>query len=165
MRCSTRWSTRLRWDEAIQRWRIATNRGDDIRARFVVMAGGPLNMPKLPGIPGIEDFKGKMFHTARWDYDVYRRRLRENPVLDKLADKRVAIIGTGATAIQAIPYLGQYAKQLYVLQRTPSRWMSAATTADRSGMGENAQARLAEGAADEFPSRRDGACWHPASRI
>lgn len=109
----------LRWDNAIKRWRISTDRGDDIRARFVVMANGLLNIPKLPGIPGIHDFKGKMFHTARWEYD-YSGGSCEDPVLDRLADKRVAIIGTGATAIQAIPYLGKYAKHLYVLQRTPS---------------------------------------------
>lgn len=108
----------MRWDESIQRWRITTDRGDDIRARFVVMANGLLNIPKLPGIPGIHEFKGKMFHTARWEYD-YSGGSQKNPVLDKLADKRVAIVGTGATALQAIPYLGKYAKQLYVLQRTP----------------------------------------------
>jgi cation diffusion facilitator CzcD-associated flavoprotein CzcO len=111
--------TALRWDESIKRWRISTNRGDDIRARFVIMAAGVLNMPKLPGIPGIDTFKGKMFHTARWDYE-YTGGTHANPVLDKLADKRVAIIGTGATAIQAVPYLGRYAKELYVIQRTPS---------------------------------------------
>jgi len=111
--------TEMRWDDKIARWRIRTNRGDEIRARFVVMASGLLNIPKLPGIPGIKDFKGKMFHTARWDYS-YTGGTRKNPVLDKLADKRVAIVGTGATAVQAIPYLGRYAKQVYVLQRTPS---------------------------------------------
>ncbi len=111
--------TSLRWDERIKRWRIGTNRGDDIRARFVIMAGGLMNMPKLPGIPGIHGFKGRMFHSARWDYG-NTGGAYGNPVLDKLADKRVAIIGTGATAIQAVPYLGQYAKQLYVLQRTPT---------------------------------------------
>ncbi len=111
--------SRLTWDESIQRWRVSTNRGDDIRARFVVLANGLLNIPKLPAIPGIHDFKGKMFHTARWDYEFTGGSYR-NPVLDKLADKRVAIIGTGATAIQAVPYLGRFAKQLYVLQRTPS---------------------------------------------
>ena len=109
----------LRWDESIRRWRISTNRGDDIRARFVLMCGGPLNRPKLPGIPGMQDFGGRIFHTARWEYD-YTGGSWRNPVLDKLADKRVAIIGTGASAVQAIPYLGRYAKQLYVLQRTPS---------------------------------------------
>jgi cation diffusion facilitator CzcD-associated flavoprotein CzcO len=111
--------TAMRWDEGIKRWRISTSRGDELRARFVIMANGFLNTPKLPGIPGIHDFKGRMFHSARWEYD-YTGGSYANPVLDKLADKRVAIIGTGATAIQAIPYLGRYAKQLYVIQRTPS---------------------------------------------
>ena len=111
--------TSLQWDESIQRWQVKTNRGDSIRARHVIMANGLLNIPKLPGIPGIHDFKGKMFHTSRWEYD-YTGGSYRKPVLDKLADKKVAIIGTGATAIQAIPYLGKYAKQAYVLQRTPS---------------------------------------------
>jgi cation diffusion facilitator CzcD-associated flavoprotein CzcO len=111
--------TSLRWDETIKRWRVGTNRGDEIRARFVVLACGVINMPKLPGIQGIDRFKGKMFHTSRWDY-AYTGGNTQSPVLDKLADKRVAIIGTGATAIQAVPYLARYAKQLYVLQRTPS---------------------------------------------
>lgn len=111
--------TSLRWDESIKRWRITTDRDDEICARFVVMANGLLNIPKLPGIPGIHEFKGQMFHTARWDYD-YTGGTQKDPVLDGLADKRVAIVGTGATAVQAIPFLGQYAKQLYVLQRTAS---------------------------------------------
>lgn len=109
----------LRWDDDIQRWRITTNRGDTIRARFIVMANGLLNIPKLPGIPGIDSFKGKLFHSSRWDYD-YTGGNNRAPVLDKLNDKRVAIIGTGATAIQAVPFLGQYAQHLYVVQRTPS---------------------------------------------
>jgi cation diffusion facilitator CzcD-associated flavoprotein CzcO len=111
--------TSLRWDEELNRWHVGTNRGDHIRARFVVMAAGVLNMPKLPGIHGIDKFKGKMFHTARWDYE-YTGGTPGNPVLDKLADKRVAIIGTGATAIQAVPHLARYARQLTVIQRTPS---------------------------------------------
>jgi cyclohexanone monooxygenase len=111
--------TSLRWDEEIQRWRIATDRGDELRARFVIMANGLLNVPKLPGIPGIHAFKGEMFHTARWDYQ-YTGGDQKNPELTKLADKRVAIVGTGATAVQAIPFLGKYAQQLYVLQRTAS---------------------------------------------
>ncbi len=111
--------TSLRWDEGIKRWVLATDRGDRIRARFVIMANGLLNVPKLPRVPGIHQFKGKMFHTSRWDYE-YTGGSYDSPVLDRLSDKRVAIVGTGATAIQAVPYLGQYAKQLYVLQRTPS---------------------------------------------
>jgi cation diffusion facilitator CzcD-associated flavoprotein CzcO len=109
----------LRWDEKIKRWRVGTNRGDDIRARFVILACGVLNMPKLPGIVGIEEFKGKIFHSARWDFD-YTGGSYQSPVLSKLADKRVAIVGTGATAIQAVPHLARYAKHLYVVQRTPS---------------------------------------------
>jgi len=109
----------LRWDEDSRRWFIRTDRGDEIRARFVVMSNGLINTPKLPGIPGLYGFKGKMFHTSRWAYD-YTGGSCVEPVLDKLADKRVAIIGTGATAIQAVPHLGRFAKQLYVLQRTPS---------------------------------------------
>lgn len=109
----------LRWDEEIKRWRITTRQGDDIRARFVIMANGLLNIPKLPGIPGIHEFKGHMFHTARWDYD-YTGGAEKNPVLEKLADKKVALVGTGATAIQLVPFLGRYAKEFYLLQRTPS---------------------------------------------
>jgi cation diffusion facilitator CzcD-associated flavoprotein CzcO len=111
--------TSVDWDERIQRWRIGTNRGDDIRARHVIMAAGVLNMPKLPGISGIDSFKGKMFHTARWDY-AYTGGGYADPTLDGLKDKRVAIIGTGATSIQAVPHLAKYAKELYVVQRTPS---------------------------------------------
>jgi cyclohexanone monooxygenase len=109
----------LRWDDATKRWRISTNHGDDIRARFIVMASGPWNRPKLPGIPGIKDFTGHSFHSSRWDY-AYTGGSSTDPVLHKLNDKRVAIIGTGATAIQIVPFLGRYAEHLYVFQRTPS---------------------------------------------
>jgi len=108
----------MAWDEDRSRWIIKTNQGDAIKARFVVMANGPLHRPKLPGIPGVRDFKGHTFHTSRWDYD-YTGGGPEGG-LNKLADKAVAIIGTGATAIQCIPFLGEYAKRLYVFQRTPS---------------------------------------------
>lgn len=110
--------TDLTWDEAATRWIVSTNRGDRIRARFVVMANGPLHRPKLPGIPGIETFDGHTFHTSRWDYDYTGGD--QNGGLDKLADKVVGIIGTGATAVQAVPHLGAAAKELYVFQRTPS---------------------------------------------
>lgn len=108
----------LRWCEQSRRWRITTNRGDDIRARFVVMASGPFHRPKLPGIPSISDFTGHSFHTARWDYDYTGGDSTGG--LDKLADKRVALVGTGATGVQVVPFLGEHAKQLYVFQRTPS---------------------------------------------
>ena len=108
----------LRWDEPAARWIVKTNRRDAIKARFVSMANGPLHRPKLPGIPGIERFKGHTFHTSRWDYDY----TGGGPLgkLDKLGDKRIGIIGTGATSIQCVPFLGEAAKQLYVFQRTPS---------------------------------------------
>lgn len=108
----------VRWLEEESRWQVTTQRGDDIRARFVIQATGPANRPKLPGIPGISDFKGHTFHTSRWDYDYTGGD--HNGGLTKLADKRVAIIGTGATAIQCVPFLGKHAKELYVFQRTPS---------------------------------------------
>lgn len=111
--------TSLVWDERLQRWHVGTNRGDDIKARFVIMANGVLNMPKLPAIEGMETFRGKLFHTSRWDYD-YTGGTFGNPVLDKLTDKTVAIVGTGATAIQAVPALAEYCRHLYVVQRTPS---------------------------------------------
>ncbi|MET0704572.1 MAG: NAD(P)/FAD-dependent oxidoreductase [Mycobacterium sp.] len=109
----------LRWDQQIARWRISTNHGDDIRARFVVMASGPWNRPKLPGIPGIKTFSGHSFHSSRWDY-TFTGGTPTAPKLDKLSDKRVAVIGTGATGIQIVPYLGRHAQHLYVFQRTPS---------------------------------------------
>lgn len=109
----------LRWNEDLKRWVISTKQGDEIRARHVILANGLLNIPKLPGIPGINDFKGRLFHTARWDYS-YTGGDQKNPVMDKLGNKKVAIVGTGATAIQLVPFLGKYAKQFYVLQRTPS---------------------------------------------
>lgn len=110
--------TDLSWDEDARRWTVTTNRGDAIRARFVVMANGPLHRPKLPGIPGIEDFRGHTFHTSRWDYGYTGGD--QNGGLDRLGDKTVGIIGTGATAVQCVPHLGAAAKQLYVFQRTPS---------------------------------------------
>src|SRR5262245_34923037 len=109
----------LRWEECSERWRVSTNRDDDIRARFIVMALGLWSKPKLPGIPGIEDFEGRAFHSARWDYE-YTGGSPEDPRLERLADKRVALIGTGATGIQLVPHLGRYAEELYVFQRTPS---------------------------------------------
>jgi cation diffusion facilitator CzcD-associated flavoprotein CzcO len=107
-----------RWDNEEKRWTVTTDRGDLFKARCVIMSSGPLNRPKLPGIPGVEEFKGHTFHTSRWDYDYTGGDTTGG--LYKLADKRVGIIGTGATAIQCVPHLGQWAKQLYVFQRTPS---------------------------------------------
>ncbi len=110
---------RLEWDESASRWIIHTDRGDKIRARFVAMGTGPLHRPKLPGIPGIETFTGHSFHTSRWDY-AYTGGDPAGSPMDKLHDKRVGIIGTGATAVQCIPPLGLSSRELYVFQRTPS---------------------------------------------
>ena len=110
--------TEIRWDESISRWIIRTDRGDEMKAHYIAMANGILTRPKLPGIPGVEKFKGHTFHTSRWDYN-YTGGSADGS-LNKLADKRVGIIGTGATAVQCIPHLGEAAKQLYVFQRTPS---------------------------------------------
>ena len=110
--------TDLKWDEADRRWVISTNRGDRMRARFVVMANGPLHRPKLPGIPGVESFSGHSFHTSRWDYDYTGGDSTGG--LTGLRDKVVGIIGTGATAVQCVPHLGANAQHLYVFQRTPS---------------------------------------------
>ncbi len=110
--------TEVRWDESISRWIIRTNRDDAMRARFVIMSNGPLNRPKLPGIPGIDSYKGHTFHTSRWDYDYTGGNA--NGGLDRLGDKRVGVIGTGATAVQCVPHLAEGAQHLYVFQRTPS---------------------------------------------
>jgi cation diffusion facilitator CzcD-associated flavoprotein CzcO len=108
----------LRWDETSARWTAETNRGDKIRGSFVIPASGPLHRPKLPGLKGIESYKGHSFHSSRWDYDY----TGGDPTggLEKLKDKRVGIIGTGATAVQIVPHLGQWAKETVVFQRTPS---------------------------------------------
>ncbi|HUZ12650.1 MAG TPA: NAD(P)/FAD-dependent oxidoreductase [Caulobacteraceae bacterium] len=110
--------TGLAWDEARARWTIATSRGDRFTADYVAMANGPLSRPKLPGIPGIDAFAGHTFHTSRWDY-AYTGGSSSGG-LEGLADKTVGVIGTGATAIQCVPHLGAWARQLYVFQRTPS---------------------------------------------
>jgi cation diffusion facilitator CzcD-associated flavoprotein CzcO len=107
-----------RWDDDAQRWIVSTDRGDEIRARFVVQSTGVLNRPKLPALDGLNDFHGHMFHTSRWDYDYTGGG--PNGDLTGLRDKRVAIIGTGASAIQCVPHLAESAEHLYVFQRTPS---------------------------------------------
>ncbi len=109
----------LDWDEQRSVWNIRTNRGDAFTAQFVGMGTGPLHVPKLPGIPGIESFKGHSFHTSRWDYE-YTGGNPKGALMDKLSDKRVAIIGTGATAVQCVPHLARACGQLLVFQRTPS---------------------------------------------
>jgi cation diffusion facilitator CzcD-associated flavoprotein CzcO len=110
--------TRAEWHEDAARWRIRTDRGDEVDCRWYVLAVGILNLLKLPTIPGMEDFAGPSFHTARWDYE-YTGGGPHEP-LTGLADKVVGLIGTGATGIQCVPPLAESAKHLYVFQRTPS---------------------------------------------
>ena len=107
----------MKWDESSKSWTVKTNRGDTLKSRFVIPAAGPLHRPKLPGLP-IERFKGHSFHSGRWDYNYTKGDNLGN--LTGLADKRVAIIGTGAPAVQIVPHLANSAKQVYVFQRTPS---------------------------------------------
>ncbi|MCQ4361076.1 NAD(P)/FAD-dependent oxidoreductase [Mycobacterium gordonae] len=104
----------IRWEADTSRWVIKTNHGDEMRAKFISMANGYQAKPKLPGIPGINEFRGHTFHTSRWDYEY------TGPQLEHLANKRVGIIGTGATAVQCVPHLAAAAQRLYVFQRTPS---------------------------------------------
>lgn len=111
-------ATQLRWDENEEEWLVSTDRGDSMRARYVIVSSGTLTQPKLPGIPGIEGFRGHTFHTSRWDYG-YTGGDADGGLLG-LADKKVGVIGTGATGLQAIPQIARDAQQLLVFQRTPS---------------------------------------------
>ncbi|MGK0337040.1 MAG: cation diffusion facilitator CzcD-associated flavoprotein CzcO [Candidatus Azotimanducaceae bacterium] len=106
--------TETLWNEEEGLWHIKTNRGDHMRAQFVICANGTLSKPKLSKIDGMESFKGHAFHTSRWDYDYTGHDL------GNLKDKVVGIVGTGASAVQAVPELAKQAKELYVFQRTPS---------------------------------------------
>jgi len=117
----THFSTRVasvEWGDAIACWHLRTDKGDDVRARFVVSALGPMSRPKLPGIPGLETFAGHSFHTARWDYGYTGGDTTGG--MTGLADKKVAVIGTGASGIQCVPRLARDAEHVYVFQRTPS---------------------------------------------
>jgi len=106
----------MRWDESKKRWQVMTSRNDNLSAKFIVIAGGVLHKAKLPGIPGIETYAGRAFHTSRWDYSFTGGS--SQTLMEKLADKRVGIIGTGATAVQVVPKLAEAAKELFVFQRT-----------------------------------------------
>ena len=110
--------TKVSWSDEKKLWNISTNKGDSINAKFVVHSNGPLNRPKLPAIKGIDKYQGHTFHTSRWDYKFTGGNSKGN--LNGLKDKKVAIIGTGATAVQCIPHLGEAAQELFVFQRTPS---------------------------------------------
>lgn len=110
--------TSIVWDESLRRWHTKTAQGDHFTSQFIVTATGTLHEPKLPGISGIDEFQGDQFHSGRWDYNITGGDTTGN--LHKLADKTVALVGTGATAIQILPHLAQSAKKVLVFQRTPS---------------------------------------------
>jgi cation diffusion facilitator CzcD-associated flavoprotein CzcO len=145
----------IRWEDHVSRWIITTDRGDEIRARFVSMANGYIQRPKLPGIAGLGSFGGHAFHTSRWDYDY------TGADLSRLADKRVGLIGTGATAVQCVPHLAAAASRLLVFQRTPStvdvranaptdpEWAAALEPGWQRRRIENFQLLTAGGEADE----------------
>ncbi len=109
----------LTWDDKDRVWVVETNRGDRFTTTYIGLGTGPLHVPKLPGIPGLDSFKGHSFHTSRWDY-AYTGGDPKGGLMEKLKDKRVAIIGTGATSVQCVPHLARACKALYVVQRTPS---------------------------------------------
>jgi cyclohexanone monooxygenase len=148
------------WNESEQMWHVATDRGDQMKARFVICANGILTKPKLAKIKGLETFKGHSFHTSRWDY-AYTK-----PDLSGLEDKVVGIIGTGATAVQAVPGLGAAAKELNVFQRTPSSidirddWPTDPNWARKLGPGW--QARRRERARMEPPMTAEQAARYAA---
>ncbi|MGO4535112.1 flavin-containing monooxygenase [Leifsonia sp. 2MCAF36] len=114
-------ATALTWDEEENEWLVETDRGDRMRARFVITSSGTLTQPKLPGIPGIpgiETYTGHTFHTSRWDYGYTGGD--QTGGLTGLADKKVAVVGTGATGLQVVPHVAEDAGHLFVFQRTPS---------------------------------------------
>ena len=118
--------TDLTWDDERARWIVRTNRGDAFTAHFVTMGTGPLHVAKLPGIPGLESFTGHSFHTSRWDY-AYTGGDPTGAPMDRLADKRVAVIGTGATAVQCVPHLARPAASSTCSSAPRRRWTSATT--------------------------------------
>ena len=131
--------TAIRWSAPDERWMVSTDRGDEVRARFIVLGSGPLHRPKLPGIPGIQEFKGRQFHSSRWDYEYTGGGPRGG--LDKLRDKSVAVVGTGSTGVQIVPFVARDAQHLYVVQRTPSIILiSAVNTSALAFFGSDASA-------------------------
>ena len=118
-------ATELRWDESTAVWQVETDRGDAFTATYVMVSSGSLSLAKLPGIEGIESFRGHAFHTSRWDYgytggDADGEQSGGQSDLTGLTGQRVAIVGTGATGIQVMPRIAEHARETYVFQRTPA---------------------------------------------
>jgi cation diffusion facilitator CzcD-associated flavoprotein CzcO len=98
--------TDARWVEDEGRWHVETDVGEDVSARVLISAMGPLTEPKVPDLPGLDEFEGETWHSARWNHDY------------DLDGKRVASIGTGASAIQYVPRIQPEVEKLHVFQRT-----------------------------------------------
>jgi cyclohexanone monooxygenase len=110
----------LAWNETDGLWTVLTDRGDAMRTRFLVVAGGFLQRPKLPGIPGLGEFRGQLFHSSRWDYEYTGGGPgRDGGGLPNLHDKKVGVVGTGASGLQIVTPVANAAEHLYVFQRTP----------------------------------------------
>ncbi|CAN8104527.1 unnamed protein product [Discula destructiva] len=116
------------WNEETRRWQLQLeqDRGPQhepikmaVTSQFFGLCAGVLNHPKAPKIPGLEDFQGSLIHTARWDYHISGGS-PENQELTAFKGKRIGIIGTGASAVQAVPKLAEVASDLFVFQRTPT---------------------------------------------
>ncbi len=139
LRRDIRFGTRVKqatWDDARERWQLTTDNGADVSCRHYIMATGCLSTPKPPEIDGVKDFKGEVYFTGRWPHDGV-----------KLAGKRVAVIGTGSSGIQAIPLIAEQAAHLTVFQRTPSFALPAQNgpaPADREAMLDNDRAGYRE---------------------
>ena len=142
--------TRAEWDDGAARWHISTDRGDEVSCRWYVLAVGILNLLKLPAIPGIEDFAGRSFHASRWDYE-YTGGGPHEP-LDRLTDKVVALVGTGATGIQCLPPLAESARHVYVFQRTPSAIGERGNRPTAPDFGEGLQPGWQQARWDNFQS-------------
>ncbi|KAJ5757322.1 uncharacterized protein N7511_006016 [Penicillium nucicola] len=114
---------RFDWSDEETQWSVQVTTKDHaaaiLKSEFVILAGGLLDSPKRPKLNGLDTYQGHVFHTSRWDY-AYTGGSPENPIMSQLCDKTVGFVGTGATAVQAVPHLAQWAKKLIVFQRTPS---------------------------------------------
>lgn len=110
--------THAQFNEESRRWEISTDLGDRITADIFVVATGTLTLPKLPNLPGIDEYQGHIFHSSRWDYKYTGGDLHGG--LTGLTDKRIGVVGTGATSLQIVPSVAKYAQELFVFQRTPS---------------------------------------------
>ena len=129
IRLNTRVTSAI-YDEVNAQWHVATDRGDRYTARYLIMATGPLSTPNIPAWPGQESFQGELYHTGLWPHE---------PVSFK--GKRIAVIGTGSSGVQAATAISQEADRLYVFQRTPHHVVPAANRALYEGEQETVKAR------------------------